>query len=219
MRTLTDIQATYVGKRSVVLKVLRNGQPLDIKASLYGCPEHLEAQGAYASPILLDGTLAPWGQPDVVKELVAGVAGEAGGKLAGMAAQQAASRVPMVGGILSGAAKQAATGLVNAAFTSKLEADQRFHSACELGKHLADNASRPDFPQVMAAVNLVYENEQGVIAGCMGTAAGPVDAVAPAAAAAAPDLAEQLEKLTALHSSGALSDAEFQAAKAKLLGL
>jgi hypothetical protein len=40
----------------------------------------------------------------------------------------------------------------------------------------------------------------------------------PPAAAPAPDLTAQLNQLAALHTSGVLSDAEFAAAKAKLLG-
>lgn len=40
-----------------------------------------------------------------------------------------------------------------------------------------------------------------------------------AASAPAADLAAQLERLSQLHASGALSEAEFAAAKARLLGL
>jgi hypothetical protein len=45
---------------------------------------------------------------------------------------------------------------------------------------------------------------------------------APAPAAAAPeedDATEQLQKLAALHTQGVLTDEEFSAAKAKILGL
>jgi hypothetical protein len=48
-----------------------------------------------------------------------------------------------------------------------------------------------------------------------------VEAPAPAAAPAAPagdDLASQVQQLSSLHDSGVLSDEEFAAAKAKLLG-
>jgi hypothetical protein len=41
---------------------------------------------------------------------------------------------------------------------------------------------------------------------------------APAAQAAGPDLTAQLQQLAQLHTSGVLSDEEFAAAKAKLLG-
>jgi hypothetical protein len=59
---------------------------------------------------------------------------------------------------------------------------------------------------------------------CFGAAAGRASkgqaagaAAAPAAAAAAPDLAVKLRELADLHATGALTDAEFAAAKAKLL--
>jgi hypothetical protein len=47
----------------------------------------------------------------------------------------------------------------------------------------------------------------------------PAPAPAPAAAPAGDDTTEQLAQLAQLHSSGALSDEEFSAAKAKLLGI
>ena len=51
-------------------------------------------------------------------------------------------------------------------------------------------------------------------------AAAPAPAPAPPAAApAGGDTTEQLSQLAQLHASGALSDEEFTAAKAKLLGL
>jgi hypothetical protein len=48
--------------------------------------------------------------------------------------------------------------------------------------------------------------------------APPAPAPAPAAAPAAPSMLDQLNQLTSLHEQGALTDAEFTAAKAKLLG-
>ncbi|HTS96127.1 MAG TPA: SHOCT domain-containing protein [Streptosporangiaceae bacterium] len=48
-----------------------------------------------------------------------------------------------------------------------------------------------------------------------GAQAPPADAPAPAAA---PSMLDQLNQLTALHQQGALTDSEFSAAKAKLLG-
>jgi len=46
----------------------------------------------------------------------------------------------------------------------------------------------------------------------------PMPAPPPASAAPATDIVSQLQQLSALKSSGALTDEEFQAAKAKLLG-
>lgn len=48
--------------------------------------------------------------------------------------------------------------------------------------------------------------------------AAPEAAAAPAPAAAAPDPIEQLTQLAALKDSGALTQAEFDAQKAKILG-
>jgi hypothetical protein len=48
--------------------------------------------------------------------------------------------------------------------------------------------------------------------------AAPAPAAAPAAPAAGPSLLDQLNQLDGLHQSGALTDNEFTAAKAKLLG-
>src|ERR1700728_4037985 len=47
---------------------------------------------------------------------------------------------------------------------------------------------------------------------------GPQQAPPPADPAAGDSMLDQLDKLTALHGQGALTDAEFSAAKAKLLG-
>ena len=49
--------------------------------------------------------------------------------------------------------------------------------------------------------------------------AAPAPVPAPAPAPAGGDTTEQLSQLAQLHTSGALSDEEFTAAKAKLLGL
>jgi hemolysin activation/secretion protein len=46
----------------------------------------------------------------------------------------------------------------------------------------------------------------------------PAQAPPPADPAAGDSMLDQLSKLTALHGKGALTDAEFSAAKAKLLG-
>lgn len=59
------------------------------------------------------------------------------------------------------------------------------------------------------------------VAAAQATAAPPPVAAAPPPVPAAPsgeDLIERLTQLSSLHSAGALTDAEFAAAKAKLLG-
>jgi hypothetical protein len=63
---------------------------------------------------------------------------------------------------------------------------------------------------------------QGVAdAQAQAAAAAPPPAPAPAAAPAAPEdpTMAQLQQLASLHTSGVLSDEEFAAAKAKLLGI
>jgi hypothetical protein len=59
-----------------------------------------------------------------------------------------------------------------------------------------------------------------IFAGGRWVSGGPpaAPAAAPAAPAASPSLATELEKLASLRDHGALTDAEFQAQKAKLLG-
>jgi hypothetical protein len=47
----------------------------------------------------------------------------------------------------------------------------------------------------------------------------PPSALAPVAAAPADDTTSEIERLASLHTSGALTDGEFTAAKAKLLGI
>lgn len=57
--------------------------------------------------------------------------------------------------------------------------------------------------------------EQGLVAAQQQAPAAP----APAAAPAATDITAQLNQLAALHTAGVLSDEEFAAGKAKLLGI
>ncbi|MEU1971788.1 SHOCT domain-containing protein [Microbacterium sp. NPDC019599] len=72
--------------------------------------------------------------------------------------------------------------------------------------------------QQQAAMNAAA---QQAVAQQMAAAAPPPPAPAPAPAAAAPsgevDIVASLQKLSALRDAGALSDAEFEAAKARLL--
>jgi hypothetical protein len=68
-----------------------------------------------------------------------------------------------------------------------------------------------------------YTQEQGAPAPAVAVGAGPSpgNVVAPAPVVAAPagdDLSGQLQQLAALHQQGILTDQEFAAAKAKLIG-
>ncbi len=61
-------------------------------------------------------------------------------------------------------------------------------------------------------------NKQAQAAQAQQAEQAPAAAPAPAPAAAAPDTVTQLTQLAALKDSGALTEAEFEAEKAKLLG-
>jgi hypothetical protein len=78
------------------------------------------------------------------------------------------------------------------------------------GRHMANKS----------AANAQQEDEQDERIGDLEQQQAPAQAAAPAAApaAAAPSLLDQLNQLDALHKQGALTDNEFTAAKAKLLG-
>lgn len=222
MRALYD---DFLEEGAIEVELLRGGERRVETVPLFDCPEHRKAADAlaaklpFASPIQLDGTLAGWGSPSAAKELVGDLASQAGAKAAGMAVDKLASKIPMAGGLVSSAAKQAASAAVDAAVGPRVRSDQRFATACELGKHLQGHASRADFPQVMLAVNTIYADHEQAIAACMTPEPTAEPATPPALPVAAPDLAAQLEKLTTLHAAGALSDDAFAAAKAKLLGL
>ena len=62
------------------------------------------------------------------------------------------------------------------------------------------------------------EDEQGYEEDEQGYDAPPPAPPAPAAAAPAGDATSELERLASMHDSGVLSDEEFTAAKAKVLG-
>ena len=78
------------------------------------------------------------------------------------------------------------------------------------GRHMANKS----------AANAQQEDEQDQRIGDLEDQQAPAQAAAPAAApaAAGPSLLDQLNQLDALHKQGALTDNEFTAAKAKLLG-
>ena len=78
----------------------------------------------------------------------------------------------------------------------------------------ADQAQAED-EQNERISNLEQQQQPGGQAPPGDAQAPPADAPAPAAA---PSMLDQLNQLTALHQQGALTDSEFSAAKAKLLG-
>jgi Short C-terminal domain len=75
------------------------------------------------------------------------------------------------------------------------------------GRHMANKS----------AGQAQQEDEQDERIGDLEQQQAPAQAAAPAAAAA-PSLLDQLNQLDALHKQGSLTDNEFTAAKAKLLG-
>ena len=77
------------------------------------------------------------------------------------------------------------------------------------GRHMANKS----------AAQAQQEDEQNERIDDLEQQQAPAPATAPAAApAAGPSLLDQLNQLDALHQKGALTDNEFTAAKAKLLG-
>jgi len=77
------------------------------------------------------------------------------------------------------------------------------------GKHMANKANEQ-------ASNEAYQNQR--IDQLEQQAPPPQQAPPDAAPAAGPSMADQLQQIAALHQQGVLSDDEFAAAKAKLLG-
>ena len=75
------------------------------------------------------------------------------------------------------------------------------------GRHMANKS----------AAQAQQDGEQDERIGDLEQQQAPAQAPAPAAAAA-PSLLDQLNQLDALHKQGALTDNEFTAAKAKILG-
>jgi len=71
---------------------------------------------------------------------------------------------------------------------------------------------------MLVAGGLAYERGRNQQAVQDEQAAAPPPAPAPAAAPQASDATSELERLASLHDSGALSDDEFAAAKAKVIG-
>jgi hypothetical protein len=64
-----------------------------------------------------------------------------------------------------------------------------------------------------------YQQEQAAPAPSMTVAQSPSAVVSPAPAPTQDDTLEQLERLGALHAQGILTDEEFAAQKAKILGI
>lgn len=98
-------------------------------------------------------------------------------------------------------------GYIQFAFRGGLEAKGGvFEAAADENTVLFTKDQQPAFLQMKAAIDQ-RRGELRRPAAQVGTAVEPPD-----------DLVAQLERLTALHTSGALSDADFDAAKRKVLG-
>ena len=103
-------------------------------------------------------------------------------------------------------------GLVRVAATTAVVAGTAGAVSHHQQQKYANQAADADAQQ-----QAIYD--QGVAAGQ--AAAAPAPAPAPAAAPAAPEdpTMAQLTQLASLHTAGVISDEEFTAAKAKLLGI
>ncbi|MCO7273595.1 MULTISPECIES: SHOCT domain-containing protein [Cellulosimicrobium] len=107
-------------------------------------------------------------------------------------------------------------GLIGTAARTAVIAGTASATAGAVQRHQANRAQ-----QSWEAQQAEAAQEQARIEAAAQQAAAQYAQPAPAAPAAAPaqdDLLGQLERLGQLHASGVLSDAEFAAAKAKLLG-
>jgi transcription initiation factor TFIID subunit TAF12 len=81
----------------------------------------------------------------------------------------------------------------------------------------ADKDQQQYEQQLQAEQAAAYQQQQAMLAAQQQAAAAAAAVPAPVAAAPASDLVGELQKLAELKAAGILSDAEFDAAKAKLL--
>lgn len=79
------------------------------------------------------------------------------------------------------------------------------------GRHMGRQAEQRDYAEADQNQRIDQVEQQQY-------AAPPPQQAPPAAAAPAPSMYDQLQQLSTLHDQGALTDEEFAAAKAKLLG-
>lgn len=173
--------------------------------------------GTYASPYLADGSLSDWARRLAAGEAVSQLAGQLSGMATSKAIDQAASHIPYVGGLVASAAKQKVKTQteqsVMEAFKLTVPADTRYPTGCALISDLERlHSKRADYPAAKAAVLTLYPEVGPQWSMCAKAAPS-----ATAAPAAAPNLSAELQLLTTLHASGALTDAEFEAAKKRVL--
>ncbi|ARU51589.1 hypothetical protein JOE63_000536 [Cellulosimicrobium cellulans] len=108
-------------------------------------------------------------------------------------------------------------GLIGTAARTAVIAGTASATAGAVQRHQANRAQQSWEAQQAEAAQEQARLEAAAQQAAAQYAAQPAPA-APAAAPAQDDLLGQLERLGQLHASGVLSDAEFAAAKAKLLG-
>ena len=87
-------------------------------------------------------------------------------------------------------------------------------SASEQGREVFENIRHPEEVQK----TIYREGEGNKQRMYRGDGAGPATPSAPATPPAAPSVTTELERLARLHADGVLTDAEFEAQKAKILG-
>jgi hypothetical protein len=127
----------------------------------------------YASPYLSSGALADWAARLAAGEALGALAGDLASKATSKAIDQAASRVPYVGGLLAASAKKAVEQkteqAVLSAFKASLPADQWFASPCELVIWMKNtHGQRADFAGAKVAVSTLYPDVGAAWDGCSG---------------------------------------------------
>ena len=144
----------------MVLAVCVSGcaTPIPTASEIVAPKPILDNTGEYMSPFTQDGTLTPW----VDKAINVKLASTVGGTIGSMAAQQAMSQVPFIGGILGdkvgtavgrGIAMQAIGGEDYIKRTS----DTSFHSLSDLAVYVyVKNSSHPQYQDALEATMAIY---------------------------------------------------------------
>jgi hypothetical protein len=125
-------------------------------------------------------------------------------------------------GLVGTMATAAVVGGTAAAVSGAVSGNQQAkaqEAAAQQAAQTQANQNQQDIQTMQAQMAAMQAQQvQAAVAAAPAPAAAPT-AAAPAAAAPATDVVTQLQQLSQLKAAGALTDAQFEAAKAKLLGM